>query len=106
MRWRRASHSAQTGAEHDGGCDGDSGVGRNRVGTGGERVGGGVVISVHGKELVEMSQPPISSQVWHDDGGPCTIVYYRPLMCLVVRATGDTHGNVEGLLDGLRRAGP
>ena len=68
--------------------------------------GGGVVIGDHGEELVELIQTTISPSVWQANGGPCTIVYYRPLMCLVVRATGDTHGNVEGLLDGLRRAGP
>ena len=68
--------------------------------------GGGAVIGDHGEELVELIQNTISPSVWAANGGPCTIIYYRPLMCLVVRATGDTHGDVGGLLEGLRRAGP
>jgi hypothetical protein len=68
--------------------------------------GGGIVIDDNGEELVELIQNTISPRVWEVNGGPCTIVYYRPLMCLVVRATGTTHGDVGGLLEGLRAAGP
>lgn len=67
---------------------------------------GGGAINDHGQELVELIQRTIAPQKWDVNGGPCTIVYYRPLMCLVVTATGDVHDGVGGVLGGLRAAGP
>jgi hypothetical protein len=68
--------------------------------------GGGAVVGDYGEELVDLIQRTIYPAKWDVAGGPCTIVYYRPLMCLVVTATGDVHGGVGGLLDGVRKAGP
>jgi hypothetical protein len=65
--------------------------------------GGGAVIADHGQELVDLIQRTIAPAAWDVNGGPCTIVYYRPLMCLVVTATGDIHGQAGNLLQGLRR---
>jgi hypothetical protein len=64
--------------------------------------GGGAVNGDFGQDLVDLIERTISPNSWAVNGGVCTIVYYRPLMCLVVRATGDTHRDVGGLLDGLR----
>ena len=62
--------------------------------------------------------PPILARIWSisssrrstrpfgdTNGGPGTIVYYAPLRCIVVRATSEVHGNVGGLVGGLRAAG-
>ncbi|HTN73631.1 MAG TPA: hypothetical protein VL096_00225 [Pirellulaceae bacterium] len=68
----------------------------------GGALGGGVVIGDYGDELVELIQNTVVPKVWDVNGGPCTIVYYRPLMCLVVRATGDQHRAVDGILNVLR----
>lgn len=68
--------------------------------------GGGAVVGDYGEELVDLIQRTIYPAEWDVAGGPCTIVYYRPLMCLVVTATGEVHGGVGGLLDGVRKAGP
>ena len=59
----------------------------------------------YGPALVELIQRTISPGFWDVNGGPGTIVYYAPLRALVVRATGDIHGNLRGALGGLRRAG-
>lgn len=67
---------------------------------------GGGAVSDNGEELVDLITRTIFPDKWEVNGGNCTIVYYRPLMCLVVTATGTTHGGVENLLDGLRAAGP
>lgn len=67
---------------------------------------GGGAVSDFGEELVDLITRTIFPDKWAVNGGECTIVYYRPLMCLVVTATGDAHRGVDGLLEGLRRAGP
>ncbi len=71
-----------------------------------QAVQGGGAVSDHGEELVDLITRTIFPDKWEVNGGTNTIVYYRPLMCLVVTATGTTHGGVENLLDGLRAAGP
>ena len=65
---------------------------------------GGGVVGDYGQDLVDLIQRTISPRFWDVNGGPGTIVYYRPLHCLVVRATGEIHGQVGGLADGLRDA--
>lgn len=67
--------------------------------------GGGAVVGDYGEELVDLIQRTVYPAKWDVNGGQCTIVYYRPLMCLVVKATGDVHHGVGGLVDGLRAAG-
>lgn len=64
---------------------------------------GGGVVRDHGETLVELIQNVISPDHWDVNGGPGSIVYYAPLKVLVVRASGDVHGHVGGLFDGLRR---
>ena len=59
----------------------------------------------YGPALVELIQRTIAPGFWDVNGGPGTIVYYAPLRALVVRATGEIHGNLRGALGGLRRAG-
>ena len=59
----------------------------------------------HGQELVDLIERTINPAFWDTNGGPGTIVYYAPLRCIVVRATSEMHGNVGGLLGGLRDAG-
>jgi hypothetical protein len=69
-------------------------------------LGGGAVPGDHGRELVALIERTINPAFWDVVGGPGTIMYYPPLQCLVVRATSEVHGNVGGLLGGLRAAGP
>lgn len=67
--------------------------------------GGGARPGDYGPELVDLIERTINPDFWDVNGGPGTIVYYQPLMCLVVTATGEIHGDVGGILGGLRRAG-
>lgn len=66
---------------------------------------GGGPVGDHGEELVDLITRTIYPEKWEVNGGTSTIVYYRPLMCLVVTAPGTTHSGVENLLNGLRAAG-
>ena len=67
--------------------------------------GGRAVPPDHGQELVELIEQTINPAFWDTNGGPGTIVYYAPLKCIVVRATSEVHGNIGGLVGGLRKAG-
>lgn len=58
-----------------------------------------------GQDLVDLIEQTINPAFWDTNGGPGTIVYYAPLRCIVVRATSEVHGNVGGLIGGLRAAG-
>ncbi len=62
--------------------------------------GGGAAVWDYGPALVELIQRTIVPKFWDVNGGPGTIVYYRPAMVLVVRATPGMHLEVA---DGLRR---
>ena len=64
---------------------------------------GGGTVRDYGETLVELIQNVISPEHWDVNGGPGSIVYYPNLKVLVVRASGDAHGRVGGLFDGLRR---
>lgn len=57
----------------------------------------------YGETLVELIQNVVSPEHWDVNGGPGSIVYYPNLQVLVVRASGEVHGRVGGLFDGLRR---
>src|SRR5690606_26034512 len=63
---------------------------------------GGGPMNDHGEELVDLITRTIFADSWQVNGGQNTIVYYRPLMCLVVTAAGDVHRDVDGLLNALR----
>ena len=69
-------------------------------------LGGGAGTGDYGPELVALIERTINPAFWDVVGGPGTIVYFQPLQCLVVRATSEVHGNLGGLLGGLRAAGP
>lgn len=60
----------------------------------------------YGLELVDLIERTINPDFWDTNGGPGTIVYFAPLRCLVITATGEMHQNVGGLVGGLRAAGP
>jgi hypothetical protein len=64
-------------------------------------MGGGAGPFDYGPSLVDLIQRTIVPDFWDVNGGPGTIVYYRPLMCLVVRATSDVHHRLGGTLDAL-----
>ena len=66
------------------------------------RASGGGAVRDYGETLVELIQNVISPEQWDVNGGPGSIVYYPNLKVLVVRASGDAHGHVGGLFDGLR----
>jgi hypothetical protein len=56
----------------------------------------------YGTALVDLIQQTIVPDFWDVNGGPGTIVYFRPLMCLVVRATSDVHHQLGGTVGALR----
>lgn len=58
----------------------------------------------YGPELVDLIQRTIVPDFWDVNGGEGTIVYYRPLLCLVVRATTHVHHRLGGVVAGLRGA--
>jgi hypothetical protein len=68
--------------------------------------GGGAVVGDWGPTLVNLIERTIAPEKWDTVGGPFSIMYYAPLKVLVVRATAEVHGDVGGLLGGLRRVGP
>lgn len=59
----------------------------------------------YGPDLVDLIQTVISPSTWERNGGPGSIYYYRPLRVLVIRQTGEVHGQIGGAVDALRRAG-
>jgi len=56
-----------------------------------------------GPDLVALIERTINPNFWDTVGGPGSILYYQPLMCLVVRATGEVHEQIGGVLGGLRK---
>jgi hypothetical protein len=65
--------------------------------------GGAAVPPDWGPDLVALIERTINPAFWDVVGGPGSIVYYRPLQCLVVTATAEVHGNVGNLIGGLRK---
>lgn len=63
---------------------------------------GGGGVSDYGPLLVELIERTIAPDFWDVNGGPGSIVYFQPLHCLVVRASGEVHGDVGGLLGKLK----
>ncbi len=70
----------------------------------GGALGGAAVGPDYGPDLVDLIQSTIRPSFWDVNGGPGTIVYYRPLRVLVISATSEVHGRVGGLVGGLRDA--
>jgi hypothetical protein len=58
-----------------------------------------------GPDLVDLIERTINPAFWDVVGGPGTIIYYQPLQCLVVRATGEVHAKIGGAIGDLRAAG-
>jgi len=59
-----------------------------------------------GEALVELIQKTIAPATWEINGGKGTIYYFHQRKVLVIRQTSEVHGEMGGLIDGLRRAGP
>lgn len=66
---------------------------------------GGRAIPDYGPDLVSLIESTIAPSFWDVHGGPGSIVYYKPLHAIVVRATGEVHREIGGVLGGLRAAG-
>lgn len=66
---------------------------------------GGQAVSDHGPELVELIESVIAPSTWEKNGGFGSIFYFAPLQVIVVRSTGDVHGDVGNVLGNLRAAG-
>lgn len=67
--------------------------------------GGAAQIESNAQSLIELIERTIDPDFWDVNGGPGTIVYYPNLQCLVIRATGEVHGKIGGVLGGARDAG-
>lgn len=66
---------------------------------------GGAAVADNGQALVDLIERTINPAFWDTVGGPGAIVYYQPLQCLVVRASGEVHERIGGVLGDLRAAG-
>jgi hypothetical protein len=60
--------------------------------------GGRGVRDDYGPLLVALIERTIAPEFWDVNGGPGTIVYYRPLRVLVVHATIDVHHRIGGVI--------
>jgi hypothetical protein len=65
--------------------------------------GGGAARADYGTTLVELIRRTISPEFWDVNGGPGVIVYYPAWHALVVRATAEVHGQIGGVIGGLRK---
>jgi hypothetical protein len=65
---------------------------------------GGGTVNDYSQQLIDLIERTIRPDFWDTNGGPGAIVYYRPLMALVVTATSEVHGSVGGVLGALRAA--
>jgi hypothetical protein len=68
-------------------------------------LGGAAGVPDWGPDLVDLIERTINPSFWDVNGGPGSIIYYRPLLCIVVRATAEVHANIGGAIGGLRAAG-
>ncbi len=59
----------------------------------------------HGPELVDLIQKTIAPASWDVMGGRGSIYYWRPGRAIVVRQTDEVHGQLNGMLRQLERAG-
>jgi hypothetical protein len=79
---------------------GAQGTGQGASGQGGG--GGGAAAADNAAQLIEVIETTIAPESWDTNGGPGAIRYYAAVHALVVRATAETHGELSGLVDGLR----
>ena len=66
---------------------------------------GGRGVQDNGQALVDLIERTINPTFWDTVGGPGSIVYFQPLQCIVVRASGDVHERIGAVLGGLQAAG-
>ncbi len=75
---------------------------------GGAGLGGGAngqnANADNGQLLVDLIQNTICPKSWDVNGGSCTISYWQQQHAIVVRATGDVHGEISDTLEQLNRA--
>ena len=65
--------------------------------------GGGSLTAAGAQQLIEVITNTISPESWEMNGGKGRIMFYSPLNVLVIRATGEVHGELGDVLDQLRR---
>lgn len=63
---------------------------------------GGGIIDSNADDLIRLIQSTIDPSFWDVNGGVGTIVFYRPLNALVIRATEEVHYKIGGSLGQLR----
>lgn len=56
----------------------------------------------HADDLIDLITETINPSHWNVNGGSGSIMFYRPALALVVRASSEVHGRVGDLLGGLR----
>jgi len=83
------------------------GMGPGMMGRGG-MMGGGMgqtrQIPDDGEALVELIQTVIAPASWDVNGGPGSIYYWQPGRAIVVRQTGDVHGEIADVLKQMGKA--
>jgi hypothetical protein len=67
---------------------------------------GGAGAGDAGQDLVDLIQTVIRPASWDVNGGNGSIYYWYPGKALVIRQTGEIHGEIYDVLEQLRRAGP
>jgi hypothetical protein len=73
-------------------------------GAGGGAAAGQNANSDNGQALVDLIQNVICPKSWDVNGGSCSIYYWQQQHAIVVRATGEVHGEISETLEQLNRA--
>ena len=66
---------------------------------------GGAAIESNAQDLINLIQTTIAPETWDVNGGNGSIMFYRPVFALVVRATSEVHDDFRTTLRALRRVG-
>jgi hypothetical protein len=59
----------------------------------------------NGEALVDLIQKTISPASWDINGGNGSIYYWRPGRALVIRQTGEIHGQIGDVLEQMNKLG-
>jgi len=87
-----------------GGGMGGMGMGMGGPGMGmGMGMGGNALVGDASQELIDLIQKTIAPASWDVNGGPGSIYYFRPGHAMVISNTEEVHGQVNDVLDQLRR---
>jgi len=92
-----------------GGFGGGMGGGMGGMGMGmggpgmGMGMGGNALVGDSSQELIDLIQATIAPESWDINGGLGSIRYYRPGRAMVISNTEEVHGEVNDVLDQLRR---